>query len=1171
MTYALELDLGGDPGEVGYRLQRLEVLNWGTFDSQVWTLTADGGTTLLTGDIGSGKSTLVDAITTLLVPPGKVTYNKAAGAEHRERTLKSYVMGHFKTERADDTRAAKAVGLRDQRSYSVLLAVFANAALAHSVSLAQVFWHREGGEAVQKMFVVADGELSIAADFSNFGSAVSDLRRRLRTTGAAIHDSYPPYAKEFRRRMGIDNPQAMELFGQTVSMKSVGNLTEFVRSHMLEPFDADSRITDLIDHFNDLMRAHEAVVKAKRQVEQLEPIVRELDLHDEQTAQLREAVTVRDGLPRYVAGRKVELLDARMAATAAERVVVEAEEKRLVAREDALRDEEADLRDAINRQGGDRLAGLERERAHAAELRDAQRHRRGDYEGVCADAGWAPADDASALAHQVTAAAAEVESIEQRRVEVGNEQTERQVDRRDLGKELAAVRDELQSLSERDTNIDARMVALRADIAAGCGVPERDLPFVGELLRVNDDAWRGAAERVLRGFGLSMLVPDDFYQAVSDWVDANHLRGRLVYYRVRGVPTAPTVVEERSLVWKLDVKEDSPFAEWVSATLAKRFDILCAATAEEFRYADDAVTKRGQIKRGRERHEKDDRSAIDDRRRWVLGWDNADKRRHLKGVQEGLVARVREIDAQVTRASQQLRDLERRRDTLRELRRFTDFAELDWQATVRDIERMDSEIAALRDASDVLRELNEQLGRVRNDVASTRAEIEKIRQQGARLLARHEDDGNARERLVLRFPELGDGAAEDRPGGSAVDGGSWAAAAVGGAAAKAPAAATAPAPATATPPSTVVAERVAAYLSDFADGHGLPEVPEEWDDLRDRATDDLNRRVGRHEERLRRLTTQVGRKMGDFRADWPLDTQELDSSPEGGHEYRALLDQLRRDDLPRFERKFKEMLNENAIRDVASLQSMLAEAQKQIRRRVEIINESLAEIDYQPHTYIKLEAEGTTDADIRDFRNELRSCTENTLGAAATDEQTYSEQKFLQVKAIVSRLKGREGHAEEDRRWRAKVTDVRTWFTFAASERVRADDSEHEHYSDSGGKSGGQKEKLAYTILAASLAYQFGLASQATQSKTFRFVVIDEAFGRGSDDSARFGLRLFARLGLQLLVVTPLQKIHVIEPFVTRVGFVHNDGGKTSRLATLTIEEYREGVRTRRTDQLARR
>jgi len=185
----------------------------------------------------------------------------------------------------------------------------------------------------------------------------------------------------------------------------------------------------------------------------------------------------------------------------------------------------------------------------------------------------------------------------------------------------------------------------------------------------------------------------------------------------------------------------------------------------------------------------------------------------------------------------------------------------------------------------------------------------------------------------------------------------------------------------------------------------------------------------------------------------------------------------------------------------------------------------------------------------------LRACTEGTL-IGSSDEQ-YSESKFLQVKRIIERFRGREGQADMDRRWTKKVTDVRNGFLFAASERWREDGSEFEHYSDSGGKSGGQKEKLAYTILAASLAYQFGLEWGAVRSRSFRFVVIDEAFARGSDESAEYGLRLFQQLNLQLLVVTPLQKIHIIEPFVSNVGFVHNEDGRASKLRNLTIEEYR--------------
>ena len=66
----------------------------------------NGRNGLLTGDIGSGKSTLVDAVTTLLVPPGKIRYNKAAGAEKKERSLRSYVLGYYKSERSDEGHAA---------------------------------------------------------------------------------------------------------------------------------------------------------------------------------------------------------------------------------------------------------------------------------------------------------------------------------------------------------------------------------------------------------------------------------------------------------------------------------------------------------------------------------------------------------------------------------------------------------------------------------------------------------------------------------------------------------------------------------------------------------------------------------------------------------------------------------------------------------------------------------------------------------------------------------------------------------------------------------------------------------------------------------------------------------------------------------------------------------
>jgi uncharacterized protein YPO0396 len=249
------------------------------------------------------------------------------------------------------------------------------------------------------------------------------------------------------------------------------------------------------------------------------------------------------------------------------------------------------------------------------------------------------------------------------------------------------------------------------------------------------------------------------------------------------------------------------------------------------------------------------------------------------------------------------------------------------------------------------------------------------------------------------------------------------------------------------------------------------------------------------------------------------------------------------------------LLNVNTIREIANFSSQLSRLRDDIRERVDHINQSLNGIDYNPNRYITLEAETATDLEISEFQGELRTCTENTL--TGSEDTQYSEKKFLEVRRVIDRFRGREGQIDADKRWTRKVTDVRNWFTFAASERWREDGQEHEHYSDSGGKSGGQKEKLAYTILAASLAYQFGLEWGKVRSRSFRFVVIDEAFGRGSDESAEYGLRLFDKLNLQLLIVTPLQKIHIIESHVSSVGYVYNPEGKASQLRNLSIEAYR--------------
>ncbi|MBI5326861.1 MAG: AAA family ATPase [Deltaproteobacteria bacterium] len=82
-----ELEFNRDNSQIGFRLQYMELLNWGTFHDKIWRIEPNGNNSLLTGSIGSGKSTLVDALTCLIVPHHTINFNKAANAEKKERNF----------------------------------------------------------------------------------------------------------------------------------------------------------------------------------------------------------------------------------------------------------------------------------------------------------------------------------------------------------------------------------------------------------------------------------------------------------------------------------------------------------------------------------------------------------------------------------------------------------------------------------------------------------------------------------------------------------------------------------------------------------------------------------------------------------------------------------------------------------------------------------------------------------------------------------------------------------------------------------------------------------------------------------------------------------------------------------------------------------------------------
>lgn len=1102
----------------GFRLERLEVLNWGTFHKSVWAFLPGGRDALLTGDIGSGKSTLVDALCTLLLPPQKVAFNKAAGADKRERDLRSYVLGHHRSETVEATGQSRAVSLRGPGSYSVILGVFTNPAADATVSLAKVFWYSTDSNGQPERFhVVAETGLSIAEHFREFGSDIADLRKRLRRIAncEVLGSEHTKFGTLLRRKLGIASEQALDLFHQTVSMKSVGSLDHFVREHMLEPFDSAKTVQDIIAHFDDLDQAHKAVIRAEEQIGRLKPLLDQCDRYDRHADSIAGATAQRGALRPYLASIRIDLLD-RQRSEAGEHKRKTEDELRETGEErkalDAERLETERQRDAA---GGQELSRIESKIDELNTLSTQRRGRFNEFAGRLRQAGLDPVGDRTQFDDRLREVDHAASGTREELADIDNQLAETYPEQDRLTKRSEENRIERESLEHRRSNIPARLLKLREGLAAVCGVDEEVLPFAGELIQVreSEEIWRPAAERLLRPFATSMLVPDDLYPEVADWIDRHHLKTRLTYYRVIEGRARQSTVIRRDLPLmfdKLDVKR-SEFTGWLEAELEHRAGHECCETIEDFRRSRKAVTLNGQLKEPGGRHVKDDSHRIDDRTEWVLGWDAAEKLAALLEEAGRLRDRLDALDRR-QRASKTAREQLRKRDNvLAQLEVVRNFADIDHWGAALQAEELRERLSDLKAKSGKLDLLTQRIAKLKNQIDGADEHLAAL--NGTLAVAKSDINRIGRELESARQRAAG---------------------------------------LESVPEATLAA--VKRLLTDEFPDADLASA----EGCLNAEADAKERLTSRIETASRGQNSAIAAAAGlmqSFLNTWPEYRQDMDSSIEARAEYRLLSERLTRDDLPRYKLKFEEYLRTNTIREIAGFYHQLNKHANVIGDRIEVINRSLRDVEFNPGRYIELEARKTPDTDVRDFQRQLRECTEDATG---TVDERYTEQKFKQVSAVIDRLRGREGFTSLDRTWRERVTDVRNWYTFLARERDQETGDEHESYTDSDGKSGGQKEKLAYTILAASLAYQYRLDDPEHARRQFRFVVIDEAFGRGSEESSRFGMRLFTRMGLQLLVVTPLEKIEVIEEFVSAVGFVDNPTGSYSRLQNLTITEYRE-------------
>ncbi len=269
------------------------------------------------------------------------------------------------------------------------------------------------------------------------------------------------------------------------------------------------------------------------------------------------------------------------------------------------------------------------------------------------------------------------------------------------------------------------------------------------------------------------------------------------------------------------------------------------------------------------------------------------------------------------------------------------------------------------------------------------------------------------------------------------------------------------------------------------------------------------------------------------------------------NEYQKFLERLEKDNLPKFEKKFNDYLQETITNKVGDFRMFFENWSDSIKENIKHLNDSLKEIDFKskPKTYIQLVAPNKVNNEVKDFRNLLEKAIPNVHQMnASIDGRKYHFNENIQP--FIKKLDKEE--------WRKKVMDVRLWFGYKAEEFYKETNAKFKTYENMGQLSGGEKAQLTYTILGSAIAYQFGLTKEGLQSNSFRFIAIDEAFKAQDEDKARYLVTLCKQLHLQLLVVTPSDNIHIVENDISFVHFVERKEERHSWLYDMPIEQFKE-------------
>jgi uncharacterized protein YPO0396 len=993
--------------DASFLLTELEVFNWGPFSGMHRTAIDPLGTAII-GPTGSGKTTLIDALMTLLVEQPR--YNLAStGGHESDRTLISYVRGVLGGDGSDGEEAVA----RPAATITGLCATYDDG--KETLKLAALLWTDGSSNAAQDLkrrwifSQAAQQSLEQWLKMLHEGGA-RELMRHGRDTGKLrIFDSKRAYLAHTRKFFDVGD-NAFTLLNRAAGLKQLNSIDDIFRDLVLEDRSAFDRALEVAGEFDNLADIHKELEIAKAQQESLVPISLEYKKLERTRGKTKSWRALKRLLPVWYAMAAEQRWLSTQEDIKQQLHSVQNELQAHTARHASVEVTVNTLREKYLTLGGNIIAELEN-------TIDAQKDRAADirkhadtYLHIVRSLQLATELSAHALQQNQQTLTAKRSDYQQQRDDKHNETLTAHSQLRDVELQATDTEETLRKVKARPgSNIPPKFQDFRAELARELSLADDDLPFVAELIEVKaeESAWRGAIERAIGSERLRILVPDTHLSAALRWV--NHRDNRLhVRLQRASTNTGPSEFFHDGYSRKLQFKTH-PLREAVKALIASR-DRHCVDNTDALKTTEHAMTIQGMMSgRGGQFEKQDQRSLLAD---WMTGFDNKDQL-------QSLATRLQECKAQsahwkkVTAELQQA--LKEHDASLVMIDRVLElsFSSIDLPGAEAQLlssqQRLQSLLAPDSDSSKAKAAYD--LEKAQLDTLA--AQIQDISNQQARLHQRLED---ATEELTKSQQRKGEGlgdndialAQQHLPIDSAIE----------------------------------------AKQLDNAERTAAANVENKLQKLLDRMTESERRLIammGRAQQADTGALTECGTDLADI------------------PDYLERLRVLNEEALPEKTSRFLEYLNRSSDQGVTQLLSSITEEVDGIEQRLADLNDTLKKVDFRSGRFLQLAPQRIKHERLR----ALETAQRKLRSAALNEDNGQSHYTALRELVEILRDAGQNRRQVGSR----ALLDPRYRLQFFVVEvnRQTGDRSPPRTGSQSG--SGGEKELMASHILTASLSY----------------------------------------------------------------------------------------------------